>query len=319
MTLVHLPENIKAEFSVNEKGEVSTSIRGCARLINIDESGLRKNFVSGCGENPSKMAQTLIDKGFNLRTFSEDGIPDTAFVFICEYYAFEAGQRCTEEAKNLYRAFAAIGFRTWVQKELGWQPSQDSSVESEAIAKIGAAITQIGGAITDLSSQINRNERMINDLRDEHLELCESLEAFRERVQPWIGIDFKFLEDHIYQFQMMDATLRDILLQRREAEKFLNKNFPDGNPSAEATLRTKVNSVIRAFAIEFNLDPAAAYDSMYCEFRRRYHYDVKARCRNKNHGPLDQFEKDGRLSDFYNLTTQLINSYRGLVHAPFDQ
>lgn len=53
-------------------------------------------------------------------SFSEEGIPDTAFAVICEYYAFEAGKRCTEQAKLVYRAFATIGIRTWIQRELGW-------------------------------------------------------------------------------------------------------------------------------------------------------------------------------------------------------
>jgi hypothetical protein len=42
---------------------------------------------------------------------------------ILYYYAFEAGLRCTEQAKKVFLAFSAIGFQEWVKKELNWQPS----------------------------------------------------------------------------------------------------------------------------------------------------------------------------------------------------
>ena len=121
--LVHLPDDIKSEFSINDKGQASVSIRGCSRLINVTAQTLSSHF-EGVSFSNSKLGKRLIEKGFECVSFSENGIPDTAFVFICEYYAFDAGKRCTDEAKNLYRAFAAMGFRTWVQKELDWQPKQ---------------------------------------------------------------------------------------------------------------------------------------------------------------------------------------------------
>lgn len=60
-------------------------------------------------------------KGGDFPNFLQLGIPDKALAIIIEYYTFEAEENCTELAKAAYRSFAAIGIRTWVQSELGYQ------------------------------------------------------------------------------------------------------------------------------------------------------------------------------------------------------
>ena len=41
------------------------------------------------------------------------------------------------------------------------------------------------------------------------------------------------------------------------------------------------------------------------EFRDRYHYDVKARCRNKGRY-LERLEKDGKIEDFYVMAVKIL-------------
>ena len=55
-------------------------------------------------------------------------IPDLLVSLIIEYYAHECQERYrTEQAKRVCRAFRAVGFRAWVQSELGWEKPQPLS------------------------------------------------------------------------------------------------------------------------------------------------------------------------------------------------
>lgn len=300
MTLVHLPDDIKQEFSVNEKGEVSTTIRGCARLINIDESGLRKNFVSGCGENPSKMAALLISKGFQVRTFSENGIPDTAFVFICEYYAFDAGKRCTQEAKNLYRAFAAIGFRTWVQKELDWEPKQQPTGKSalsilkqniEALNVMSTELIKLDEKHSELQEQVNYNE-VTTKIQGRNIE----------------GVKRDMI-DYEKRTQFLEASVKDAFKASEDARFYLNQideSVSENIEVAELTTRAKIRKIALSFAAAQNVHPRDVWRFLYRQFRDRYHYDAKRRSKNSGLNPLGQVEADGYIEDFYNLTVHCL-------------
>ncbi|NJL09357.1 MAG: hypothetical protein HC908_01500 [Calothrix sp. SM1_7_51] len=76
------------------------------------------------------MAKKLVESGFvagELTTWASTGIPDIGVAVILEYYAFDAGRYCKEQARRVYKAFAAIGIRTWMQQVKGWQKEADSS------------------------------------------------------------------------------------------------------------------------------------------------------------------------------------------------
>jgi hypothetical protein len=124
-TLSEILAQINFEFKIDTNGKAFVSIRGAARLADVDEKSLRYSF-QGAEEKPSKLATSLIEQGFSgaeQNNWSESGIPDTALAVILEYYGYEAQERYrTELAKQCCRAFRAIGIRSWVQKELGWQP-----------------------------------------------------------------------------------------------------------------------------------------------------------------------------------------------------
>ena len=63
-----------------------------------------------------------------------------------EYYSMDAGNNCTEEAKNIYRLCAAVGMRTLIQQSLGWQPK-----EKEVPRQLPNAVEYINAA-KDLNS-----------------------------------------------------------------------------------------------------------------------------------------------------------------------
>lgn len=116
-TFQNIPDEIKSEFSIDSTGKATISIRGAARLL-----GIHKSNLDG-GNFPQKLTQTLTVKGFQVATFASDGIPDSAFALIAEYYALDAGKWTNAQAKAVYRAFAAIGVRTWIQEQLKWTPT----------------------------------------------------------------------------------------------------------------------------------------------------------------------------------------------------
>ncbi|MBE9039363.1 hypothetical protein IQ235_00950 [Oscillatoriales cyanobacterium LEGE 11467] len=122
-------QQIQQEYRIADDGSVTVSIRGVARLAGVSWQALSKQFSTGSsGGNisSSKLVQSLESRGFEAATFSVTGVPDTAVALILEYYAFDAGKRCTDRAKNCCRAFMAIGIRTWIQQQAGWSQPQKS-------------------------------------------------------------------------------------------------------------------------------------------------------------------------------------------------
>ena len=105
MTNLTTFQSIQSELKVNKQGKAFCSIRGAARLAGVDQSMLVQSLKTREGTNPSKLATILINKGFKHEVFSETGITDIALAVILEYYAFHAGARCTQQAKNMLVAF----------------------------------------------------------------------------------------------------------------------------------------------------------------------------------------------------------------------
>jgi hypothetical protein len=118
-----ITEQIGAEISVNSDGVGTASIRGTARLADVAMQTLSRHF-KGDSKTPSKLAEILIRYGFTPDSFSKSGIPDSAVALIVKYYAWMAGERCTDQAKEVDMVFGAIGARIWMQQVKGWTPAQ---------------------------------------------------------------------------------------------------------------------------------------------------------------------------------------------------
>lgn len=128
---------IKSEISVNAEGKATFSIRATARICDVSMQTLSKQFIDATSSADncklSKLTETLLNNGFisdNLKNFAITGIPDLAVAIIIEYYAFEAKQYCTEQAKLVYRVFANIGIRSWAQEITGWTKKEVATLKS---------------------------------------------------------------------------------------------------------------------------------------------------------------------------------------------
>ncbi len=117
---------IASEVKVDSQGKATFSIRAVARLADVDESGLRQAFKSA-ELQPTKLAKFLAEQGFKgaeLASFSEKGVPDIAAASIVGYYAMQAGRYCTDQAKQVFLAFGAIGMRAYAHKLTNWEASR---------------------------------------------------------------------------------------------------------------------------------------------------------------------------------------------------
>lgn len=126
----------RKEFRVNASGAVVASMRGVARICDVDDKSIRYNL--GAEQKPTKLAQMLKDKGFEPAELAKNGFPDTAVAIVVEYYAFEAGRYCTERAKSFYRMFASIGIRVFLKEWLGTNVQPSRKTEKEDIVPIGS-------------------------------------------------------------------------------------------------------------------------------------------------------------------------------------
>ena len=136
MNLDYIIHQIRSEIKVDSTtGKGTASIRATARLADVAISTMLDNF-SKDRKNPSKLAQKLIEEGFNPLGFSVNGIPDIALASVLEYYAFDAGERCKPQAQLVYRAFSRIGVRAWMQDITGYQkPSLEKINLEEFLVK----------------------------------------------------------------------------------------------------------------------------------------------------------------------------------------
>jgi hypothetical protein len=122
-----LSDDIKQEISIDLTGKCTTSIRATATIFGLSDSTLVESFKTALGSLPTKLAQNLVEQGFEPARFSESGVPDLALPVIAFYYAVEAGRRCTKEAKAVLQLFATVGARKCLQQVKGW--SQVAPVE----------------------------------------------------------------------------------------------------------------------------------------------------------------------------------------------
>jgi hypothetical protein len=120
-------EQIKEEIEVDASGKGKASMKATARLAGVSDRAILK-VLESADLNPSKLAQKLMNKGFqgaDLNRWRTEGIPDMAIGIILHYYAYEAGRYCSEQALLVCEAFGTIGVRAWMQDVLGWtKPTQ---------------------------------------------------------------------------------------------------------------------------------------------------------------------------------------------------
>ncbi|MGD1872960.1 MAG: hypothetical protein ACFB02_07890 [Mastigocoleus sp.] len=139
-------QQIEQEIEIDAQGRGKASIRATARLAGVTDMALRKAF-NGANLEPSELAKKLIEQGFsaaNQSQWSKHGIPDLAISIILEHYAFDARRYCTQQAKLTYKAFAAVGIRSWMQLIKNWhQPKEEIRLEQPTVKDISEAISSV--------------------------------------------------------------------------------------------------------------------------------------------------------------------------------
>lgn len=122
--VVETLQGIRSEITVDKEGKGSITKSGLCVLLNISRSLLTRSEFS------KKLAEKLTPLGFERdRFFNEEYVPDILVSGVIEYYAFDANQ-ISENARTLFRAFAAVGVRAWFQEVTGYEkPKPQTELE----------------------------------------------------------------------------------------------------------------------------------------------------------------------------------------------
>jgi hypothetical protein len=145
-SIEQIESELSKEVRCDDKGRGFFTVKGAARLADIDDSSLGKSLGTGAALQPSKMAKFLISKGFDgaaLPKWRTEGIPDQAVHSILEYFTFEAGRHCTEKAKAAFRFVGCWGIRDLSHKVTGWKPESKEPNGDEVKAYVDAVLKQL--------------------------------------------------------------------------------------------------------------------------------------------------------------------------------
>jgi hypothetical protein len=177
-----LPVEVRDELKIDSQGRAYASLRGVARLAGIVPSTLSESVRN----KESKLARKLAEGGFqDVRNSEETGIIDLAIALIIEYYSFDAGQRCTEEARKTYRAFAAIGIRSWIHRELGYNPA--NNIEPTVPVWVVENFEEAWKRLTALEDDRRKHDKRIEKLEeiiDEADQLWLTFPAPESKIMP---------------------------------------------------------------------------------------------------------------------------------------
>lgn len=188
-----LPDDIRSEFSVNDQGQAFASRRAIARLAGVSHVSI--------GNLLDKIAVNLdLPESLEILGGQDFGgvnlIPDTVASRIIEYYAFDAKRYCTEQAKRVYKAFGAIGFRSWVQTELGWQYSQPKLPQTYAEALLEAG---------RLALEVEKLEAEKTLLEQENGELSKNLDELFDYSSIVRIAKFNQISEKIFNWRLLKA------------------------------------------------------------------------------------------------------------------
>ena len=272
--LVQLPEQIRHEFKVDNKGEIIASVRGTARLAEKKHTSLTTAFKSSGSQKPSSLAQFLAEYGFNSgvqNSWIENGVPGAAVNRILLYYAYECQPRYrSEQAKKLCDAFQKYGFDRWFQQQLGWQPETKPEKPLSLVEMFS------------LQAKINEeNAKKLN----EHDEAID-----------YLGNLYNLVAHNI---NVTNQSRLDVLMQVHESDLLANEDPSD------VPLRKQVWKLVNKFSLAANILPENAWNYFYKELKDRYGFDAKAR--RKNRGlkfALDAVEQEpGMLENLHKIVS----------------
>lgn len=153
--LTQLPLDVRKEFSIDSDGKAYVTASGLARLTGISRRALCTRLLENIkgNKNLPECLKPFAGMNFKGEQNQEFVIPDIVASAIIEYYAFESKVR-KEQAVSVYRAFASIGFRAWIQQELGYKQADDTNDKFDALMQV-------------LKSQHEDTQKRLGDLEKE--------------------------------------------------------------------------------------------------------------------------------------------------------
>jgi hypothetical protein len=111
-----LPEDLRKELIVDEKGRGFISRKGLARLCGVSFQAVGKLVEKiGINQNVPKELEP-----FAGQSFEGGNLPDTLASMVIKYYAYQG----KEIAQNYDRILGAIGLREVIRKSIGWEQTQ---------------------------------------------------------------------------------------------------------------------------------------------------------------------------------------------------
>lgn len=159
--IFHLPEEVRQEFSIDTDGTAYASQSAIARLCGVSQPSINELLEKiAIGKSPSESLDA-----FNSSDYRGIGknIPDIVAASIINHYAMYA-RNTTEQAKKVSLAFQAIGIRSWIQDELGWQKPQQNITsrleEDLMLADFAAKAAQNAGVDKNITEQIKLDSLM---------------------------------------------------------------------------------------------------------------------------------------------------------------
>lgn len=119
-SIFHLPPNIRSEFAIDEFGKAYGTQSATARVCGVAQSSINELLEKlAIGKPVSEPLEPF--SGIDYRAIGK--LPDLLVIAIANHYAFYA-RKTTEQAKSVCLCSQGIGFRVWLQKELGWKEQQ---------------------------------------------------------------------------------------------------------------------------------------------------------------------------------------------------
>jgi hypothetical protein len=188
-SLTKVIEQIQEEIQVQPDGKGKASIRATARLAGVDDESVRKVLFRAADLKPPKLAEILMSQGFDpadLNEWRTEGIPDIAIAIILEYYAYDAGRYCTPTARQICKAFMAVGIRVWMQQIKGWKNSLQVEVnQTNDVIQNKPRIESIAIALDLVFAKTEIHPNLIagvkaNEIGKHHPELAGTMESAKK-------------------------------------------------------------------------------------------------------------------------------------------
>jgi putative hemolysin len=212
----------------------------------------RKSLIYSAEQTPTKLAQTIMEQGFepaDLKLWRLSGVPDTVISIILEYYAFDAGRYCTEQARLACKAFMSIGIRTWMQQIKGWQQTS-SEVKTETQEQKPSA-KDISEAIACVFCFNTVDSNLVqgliaNEIGKAHPQLKAHMEAAKQLLPIPV------------QDELLSVTNLASLYIERRGKQLSKKNTNQGNAMAMNQILTNLGLQIK------NPSPSAKKSGNHC-------------------------------------------------------